>query len=113
VDLDDLRLSPAWALASERWQLVNPDSIGWREWEGDVVVHVGSRADTHLLSAAAGAVLIAFLDSREALTLPAAFERTFGGAEVPAVPMSEAEHDSLRAIAQDLERIGLLTRSTS
>lgn len=113
MDHVDIRLTAYPAVASERWHLIKPDSTGWREWDGDVVVHVGCRADTHLLSPTAGAVLRTFLDSGEALTLQAAFERTFGDPQAPATPMGEAERDSMSAIVQGLERIGLLSRLPS
>ena len=91
--------------------------IDWREWGDEFVVHVASRSETHLLGAAAGTVLLALLDGRQALTLDAMYAmaiddaETSGGAKKPI--MSPAERESLQAIVADFERLGILTRTAA
>jgi hypothetical protein len=118
LDDDDLFLNArhagemATASPSDRWQIDGAESIDLREWGEEFVIRVAKRAETHLLSATAGAVLLALLDG-QMLTLEALYAKAFqdfdsNGASRQA--MSPSEHDSLRAIVDDFERLGIVTR---
>jgi hypothetical protein len=92
---------------------INGSEIDWREWGQEFVVRIASRAETHLLSAAAGAVLLALLDSRQTLTLEALYAKAFQDVDPSQAidqAMSPSERDSLRAIVSDFERLGIVTR---
>ena len=99
-------------MSTSRWQIAESDVIDWREWGDEFVVHVASRSETHLLSAAAGSVLLALLDERRALSLDAMYARATGHSETEPSSndpiMSEAERESLQAIVADFERLGIL-----
>lgn len=96
---------------AQRWYTPSEDLITWRVWDDEFVVHVGSRAATHLLSATAGTVLLGLLDASLSLTLDALFERVLGGPL--GVAMTDDERASLLGIVLDFERLGLATRSVT
>ena len=97
--------------AAVRWQIAAPTSIAWREWGDDVVVYVGCRADTHRLTASAGAVLQALLEGGSPLTLEASFERAFSNVERAAThDISSREKESMAALLQEFERLGIAMR---
>ena len=101
--------------ATDRWHIDGSEVIDWHEWGDEFVVRVASRAETHLLSAAAGAVLLALLDGRQSLTLEALYARAFQDFDAdrpdsPTMPASELE--SLRTIVGDFERLGIVTRAS-
>ena len=101
--------------ATDRWHVDGFQVIDWHEWGEEFVVRVASRAETHLLSAAAGAVLLVLLDGRESLTLEALYVRAFQDFDTdrPDRPtMSESEVESLRTIVGDFERLGIVTRAS-
>jgi hypothetical protein len=85
------------------------DAIDWHEWGDEFVVRVVSRAETHLLSRAAGEVLLALLDDHPPSTLDALSARVFG--DTPGAVSAE-ERASLQAIVRDFERLGIVTRPT-
>ena len=100
--------------ATDRWHVDGSQVIDWHEWGEEFVVRVASRAETHLLSAAAGAVLLALLDGRESLTLEALYARAsqdFDTDRPDRPAMSESEFESLRTIVGDFERLGIVTRA--
>jgi hypothetical protein len=101
---------------SDRWYIPGSEVIDWHEWGDEFVVRVASRAETHLLSPAAGSLLLALLDSRLPLTLEALYAKASdigepGFADVPA--MTADERTSLRAIVADFERLGMVSRQTA
>jgi len=99
--------------ATDRWHVDGSQVIDWQEWGEEFVVRVASRAETHLLSAAAGAALLSLLDGRESLTLEALYARAFEdfGTDRPGGPTTSAsELESLRTIVDDFARLGIVTR---
>lgn len=98
------------------WQIAGSEAIDWHEWGDEFVVRVASRAETHLLSPAAGSVLLALLDGHPTLTLQALYARTFddpaGGFE-ECGRMAVGEVESLQAIIADFERLGIVTRQAT
>ena len=101
--------------ATDRWHIDSSDGIDWHGWGEEVVVRVASRAETHLLSAAAGAVLVALLDFRESLTLEALYARAFQDLDADRLDSpatSASELGSLRTIVSDFERLGIVTRAS-
>lgn len=97
--------------AAVRWCISSPASIAWREWGDDVVVYVGCRADTHLFTATAGALLQSLLDSGAPLTLEAAFDRAFRDPQAEAAQdMSPHERESMAAVLREFELLGIATR---
>jgi hypothetical protein len=91
--------------------------IDWREWGDEFVVHVASRSETHLLSAAAGSILLVLLAAHHALTLDGMCAMAIDDAENRTSAkhsiMSAGEHESLQAIVADFERLGILVRSAA
>jgi len=118
VDCDDVRLigqlqhEAKDVLSSPRWQIAESDVIDWREWGDEFVVHVASRSETHLLSAATGTILLSLLDGRQALSLDAMYALAIDDAEIGASSkdsiMSAAARESLQVIVAELERLGIL-----
>lgn len=104
-------------LSTQRWRIAGPDLIDWREWGDEFVVRVAPRSETHLLSAAAGSILLTLLDGREALTLDAIYASAVDDADTGASSngssMSAAERQSLQAIVTDFERLGILIRTAA
>ena len=101
------------ASLTERWSIPESEVIDWHEWGDEFVVRVASRAETHLLSPAAGTVLMTLLDSRSALTLEALYAKARGRREPESGGgrvMTEVEVDALQAILDDFERLGMATR---
>ena len=97
--------------ANGYWRIDGSERIDWREWGDEFVVRVASRDETHLLSAAAGAVLLALLDDPDALTLEALYAKAFqdesgrsSGQDMPA-----GEIESLQTILCEFERLGIVT----
>ena len=119
MDDDDLRLTtaaePGGIAPPFCWQISAAEAIDWREWGDEFVVRVASRAETHLLSPAAGGALLALLDGGS-LTLDALYAKAFdvsdeGDAESPAPTAGERE--SLLAVLADFERLGIATRHSA
>jgi hypothetical protein len=101
--------------ATDRWQIDGSQVIDWHEWGDEFVVRVASRAETHLLSAAAGAVLLALLDGRQSLTLEALYARAFQDSDADPLDsqtMSASDLESLRTIVGDFEQLGIVTRAS-
>src|SRR5450755_2896697 len=102
--------------ATDHWRIDRRKSIDWHEWGEEFVVRVASRAETHLLSPAAGSVLLALLDGHPTLTLQALYARTFddpaGGSE-ECGRMAVGEVESLPAIIADFQRLGIVTRQAT
>lgn len=97
---------------SARWQIPLDEAIEWSEWGDEFVVRSARRAQTHLLSAAAGSVLLALLERSAGSSLEALFACAFGDARSGLDgAMSADERDALRAIVVELERLGLATSS--
>jgi hypothetical protein len=96
--------------ALEQWRVAPGASIAWREWGGELVVYVGSHANTHLLTATSGAVLRSLLACDAPLALQAVFDRAFGDPQVARSDMSPAESEALGAMLRDFERLGIVTR---
>lgn len=110
---DDLRLTDVGAGqvpldSADCWQAAFKDTISWREWGDEFVVHIGSRASTHLLSPAAGNVMLGLIDSPRAVTIETLFDRVFG--ESAGLSMTDEERSSLLGIVLDLNRLGLAKR---
>ena len=101
---------------TDRWEIVESEVIDWREWGEEFVVRIASRAETHLLSPAAGNVLLALLDGRPTLTLEALYAKAFDDADTGAgtgSTMTAGDLESLQAIVADFERLGIVRRSTA
>jgi hypothetical protein len=104
------------ASLTDRWYIPESEVIDWREWGDEFAVRVASRAETHLLSAAAGSLLLTLLDSRTSLTLEALYVKACGipepgSGDGPAT--TAGERNSLRAIVADFERLGMASRQTA
>lgn len=98
-------------MAETRWRLPSEAELDWREWGEEFVVHDATSARTHLLSAAAGSALFAFLDGRRCLDLDELFASAFAGSKPgdgSTEIMSAEERQSLLAIMGELERLGLV-----
>jgi hypothetical protein len=101
---------------TDRWNIPASEVIDWREWGEEFVVRIASRAETHLLSPAAGNVLLALLDDRPTLTLEALYAKAFDEADTAcerAPAMTGGERESLQAIVADFERLGIVARSAT
>ena len=101
---------------TDRWNIATSEIIDWREWGEEFVVRVASRAETHLLSPAAGNVLLALLDGRPTLTLEALHAKAFCDADAGSgigSTMTAGELEALLAIVADFERLGIVARSTT
>ena len=101
--------------ATDRWHVDGSQVIDWHEWGEEFVIRVASRAETHLLSAAAGAVLLALLDTRQSLTVEALYVQAFqehDAARPDRKTMPPSELESVRTIISDFERLGIVTRSS-
>jgi hypothetical protein len=98
---------------TDRWQIDGSQHIDWDEWGEEFVVRVSSRAETHLLSAAAGAVLLALLDGRDALTLAALHAKAFQDPDTGLAQGQDTagEIESVRTIVCNFERLGIVTRA--
>ena len=101
-------------LSTPRWRVAETEVIDWQEWGDEFVVYVASRAETHLLSAAAGSILLALLDGRRALALDDMYAMAIaqGGATGTSPRdsiMSAAEREALQAIVADFARLGIVT----
>lgn len=51
------------------WALDADSGVRWRDWDGEVVVYIGARASTHLLSPEASQIFLMLADG---VTLPSA-----------------------------------------
>ena len=113
--LSDVRLPEMGDLsATDRWQIDRSETVDWREWGEEFVVRVARRAETHLLSASAGAVLLALLDGTE-ITVEELYARVFQDLDSdptsgPMIP--PAELDCLQAVVSDFERLGIVKRTS-
>lgn len=95
------------------WQIPDDEIVDWRQWGDEFVVRSASRAQTHLLSAAAGNVLLSLLEGRRSLSLEPLFIHAFGDVDdaTTNAAISPGERESLLAIVAELERLGLVTPS--
>jgi hypothetical protein len=101
-------------VAPDRWHLNRSDEIDWHEWGDEFVVRVEHRAETHLLSAAAGAVLLALLDRREMMTVEGLYARAFRDLKLDRsndLAMFTRELELVQAILSDFERLGIVKRA--
>ncbi len=101
--------------AADFWQIAPHQAIDWREWGDEFVVRTSARAETHLLSATAGHVLLALMDARSPMSVDLLFARAFDdpSKESQGAVMSSDERAALRAIVGELERLGLMTRPSA
>jgi hypothetical protein len=100
--------------ATDRWHIDRAETIDWREWGEEFVVRVASRAETHLFSAAAGAVLLALLDGPD-MTLEELYKKAFqdlgsDSTNGPVLPATELGF--LEAMVSDFERLGIVKRTS-
>ena len=96
------------------WQICPRELIDCRDWGDEFVVRMAGRAETHLLSAAAGSVLLAFLDGYPNMSIDSLFARAFDEAQAESKSaMSVGERAAMQAIVAELERLGLVARSTA
>ena len=117
MDLEDLRLTngagrcavDAVGAGLECWQLSDPADVALRQWGDDVVVYLGHRATTHLLSHAAGGVLRALSVAPRALSVDALFAGTFGDAAGAAITADE--RTALNAVLLQFEQLGMADRA--
>lgn len=93
----------------ECWQLSHPADVALRQWGDDVVVYVGHRATTHLLSQAAGGVLRALSGAPRALSVDALFAGTFG--EAAGAAITADERSALNAVLLQFEQLGIAERA--
>ena len=100
---------------TERWSIQESEVIDWYEWGEEFVVRVAGRAETHLLSPAAGSLLLALLESRSPLSVEALHSRVYSsqegapnGADLPA-----EERDALATVLADFERLGMASRQVA
>jgi hypothetical protein len=103
-------------LSTPRWRIAETDVVDWREWGDEFVVYVASRAETHLLTAAAGSILLALLDGRRALTLDDMYAMAIAHGDATATSprdsiMSAAEREALQAVVADFARLSIVRRS--
>lgn len=99
---------------TDRWNIAASEVIDWREWGDEFVVRTASRAETHLLSPAAGNVLLALLDGHPTLTLEGLYAKAFDGVDTGdgnGSAMATGELESLQGILADLERLGIVSGS--
>jgi hypothetical protein len=119
VDRDDLFLNGQKhggvesLLSTPRWQVAESEVIDWQEWGDEFVVYVASRAETHLLAAAAGGILLTLLDGRRALTLDDMYAMAIDHGDATHTRprdsiMSAAEREALQAIVADFARLGIV-----
>jgi len=86
-----------------RWRLRDADDIAWRCWDGECVVYVVRSATTNLLSPIGRAVLTAWHDRHETLSLEDICGRAFAVAAQPFAEKKELVRDMLL----EFERIGV------
>ena len=101
------------ASPTDRWHVPASEVIDWHAWGDEFVVRVAGRAETHLLSPAAGSVLLALLDSHSSLSLEALYAKACNDSESDAdkIPaMTADERNALQAIVADFERLGMASR---
>ena len=92
---------------TERWSIPESGVIDWHEWGDEFVVRVAGRAETHLLSPAAGSVLLALLESRSPLSVEALHARACSSQE-EAHPGED--RDALATVLASFERLGMASR---
>ena len=98
--------------SDNRWLVCSAESVAWREWDGEMVVHVGDTGSTHLLNARAATLVLALLERRRGMTLgelTAQFRGDDAGAG--ATQAREPDAAAVREALAELERIGLLRRA--
>ncbi len=85
------------------WRPVAPYALGWREWDGEIVVYNDSTGDTHHLTPLAGKVFLALLRNPGGITISALihlmstdFAETEIASEIPRV-LSGLAHLELAA----------------
>ena len=96
-----------------RWRIAETEVIDWQEWDDEFVVYVASRAETHLLAAAAGSILLALLDGRRALSLDDMYAMAIAhddgtGTSSKGSIMSAEEREALQGIVADFARLGIV-----
>ena len=104
------------AQPTDRWFIPASELIDWHEWGDEFVVRVASRAETHLLSQAAGSVLLVLLERGSPLTLEDVYAKACGTPDPRSedeAEMTADERTSLRAIVADFERLGIASRHTA
>jgi len=104
------------ASLTDRWSIPESEVIDWREWGDEFVVRVAGRGETHLLSSAAGGVLLALLGDRSGLTLEHLYAKAcgIGEPELGSGPsMTEEERNAMLAIVADFERLGMASRRSA
>lgn len=99
---------PADPVNADCWRFNTRAGVALRQWGDDVVVYVGDRASTHLLSAAAGGALLGLIDSGEALSVDALFTNAFGDSGGAA--MSCTERTALLAVLVEFAQLGIAVR---
>lgn len=90
------------------WRVDSHAGVVARQWGDEVVVYLGERASTHLLSAAAGSAVLCLIDSDAALSVEALFANAFG--DTAAAAMSPTERAALLDILVELEQLGIAVR---
>ena len=101
------------AQPTDRWFIPASKIIDWHEWGDEFVVRVASRAETHLLSAAAGSVLLALLERGSPFTLEDVYAKACDIADPQSqgdAQMTTEERNFLQAIVADFERLGIASR---
>ena len=101
------------ASPTDRWSIPESEVIDWHEWGDEFVVRVVGRAETHLLSPAAGSVLLALLDTRSGLTIEGLYAKACQPEHGDSPAMTEDERNAMRAIVADFERLGMATRRSA
>ena len=98
--------------SDDRWLASSAESVAWREWDGEVVVHLGDTGSTHLLNARAAIIMLALFERQCSMTsgeLTAQFRQDAAGAD--AAQAGEPDAAAVREALAELERIGLLQRA--
>ena len=101
------------ASPTDRWSIPESEVIDWHEWGDEFVVHVAGRGETHLLSPAAGSVLLALLGDRSGLTLEDLYAKACEPEQGDSPAMTEDERNAMRVILADFERLGMATRRSA
>jgi hypothetical protein len=104
------------AQPTDRWFIPASELIDWHEWGDEFVVRVASRAETHLLSQAAGSVLLVLLERGSPLTLEDVYAKACDIADTQSqddAQMTADERNFLQGIVAGFERLGIASRHTA